>query len=179
MVITFDAFTGNGKNNDYIIKAITFYNISNGGIQTFEFYAPFQWEQLSQKARHTNAYIKTCLMNRGWYDGHISYNQLPIILLRHTENVDEIYSKGENCVSYLSSMLGRQVFNVEDVIRKMSRERVEEIRKNLHPLKCISNHSRIAITGLAEYTCCQDRAWLWGNILINQFLDQQQQLQQQ
>jgi hypothetical protein len=168
LVISFDAFRGNNPAEGYIVKALTIYNITTGGIQTFEFFAPYPWEHLSPSAKYTNTFIKNFIFDRGWYDGHISYDQLPIMLLKYTERASKIYTKGKNCVKFLSNMLGRHVINIEDLMEEIETDALHTITNNVTELYCIHDHKRkrsLAGFSSPNYTCSQNRCWQWGNMV--------------
>lgn len=169
LVITFDAFVGDEQPQpDYIVKKLAISNVNTGATQMWFFGPPFPWYRLSERARNRNCFVSNYITGTSWFDGYLPYEQLQMVLLKYTERASEIYVKGQTCVKYLTNMLGRPVINMDPLISEMPPEVIRFLKLTVKPLRCMMDHRRVhsrpGFDG-AEYTCCQDRAHLFGHVM--------------
>jgi hypothetical protein len=171
LCIIFDAFQGN-KNDSYIPKKCSIFNITTGtNISTYHIGPPFPWETLNSQTRNVNSYIGRYIIGMNWYSGELAYDKFLIILQRHSDNASQIFTKGATCAKYLTSILGRQVFNIENIINEVSEYDKQTYLSELPSMKCMfTDHKRRWRTAgfdTKEYTCCQDRAYYYGHVVMH------------
>jgi hypothetical protein len=166
--IIFDAFRTE-YNDAYVPKKCSVFDITTGNnICTYFISPPYPWEQLTEESRCVNSFISRYLTGTAWYEGNITYDHFMMCLLKHSENASHIFTKGLQCQQYLSKILGRPVNNIETLLLEISPEIVIKMKKDLPVLNCAyMDHTRKFFReGFQDpqYTCCQARAYLYGNI---------------
>jgi hypothetical protein len=198
IVIAMDCFRDNIPET-VMVKKMAIYNVYTEGHETFHFLPKRAWSDLHKKAQEQNEFIRKYLHNLDYYSGNIPLAQLPIILREKTANACAVYTKGLENMKYISKILNRTVFNVDDLLSKMSQDEMTKVKspypklisidsflgttKQLH---CLDDHKREHYYGKSNnsfnYPCCLQRAQLWGHIVkeyLRRELEQQQQQQQE
>ena len=166
--VIFDAFQNDA--DGYIPKKCSFFNISTGAICTYFIEPPFPWEMLHPSVRDVNSFIGRYILGTSWYSGEISFDRFMMLLFQQADSAEEIYTKGPTCVRYLSQLLGRIVFDIENIMREVPAHTVDRLKKDLPKMNCMMmDHKRKNFTpgfDLPEYSCCQNRAYLYGHVVI-------------
>jgi hypothetical protein len=164
MIVTFDAFTGNTNEKDFIIKGLTIYNLTKNTIQYFEFAAPFDWDLLTAKSRQQNFYVTRRIHGLSWYSGDIPHHRLLTILKKKTDSISHVYAKGEEPSRFLREMLGRDVINIESgVMTQLPAEQLTNIMSSNQAItmRCTTDHNGFddSVTTVTQHNaCCFTRA---------------------
>jgi hypothetical protein len=167
--IVFDAFR-TINNDDYVPKKCSIYDVTTGtNICTYFISPPYPWEELHTTAKSVNSFLSRYLIGTNWYDGHVTYDHFMMCLLKYSENAPHIFTKGIQCQQYLSKILGRPVVDIEPLLTEIPAEIVTRFKKELPLISCAyMDHTRKFFKqGFQDpqYTCCQSRAYLYGNIV--------------
>jgi hypothetical protein len=103
------------KNNEIMIKELAIMNMVTKKIQciTFKFQAGSEWDKLPDYVKRTNNFICDHVNGMNFFDGTYDYDLLPRFLLHACKNNPIIYAKGSEKCQFLSSMLGKKVYNLE------------------------------------------------------------------
>src|SRR5579859_4002185 len=167
--IIFDAFR-TSKNDEYVPKKCSVFDITTGvNISTYFVCPPYPWDQLHVMAREVNSFISRYIIGVGWYEGNVTHDQFIMALLKHSESASQIFTKGDQCVSYLTKVLGRTIYDIEPLLKEIPEVVSSKLRSDLPMMECAyTNHERKFFTdGFCHprYTCCQNRAFLFGNLM--------------
>ena len=169
--IAFDTFQSD-EPHTYIPKKCSIFDIGSAtNISTYYVGPPFPWEQLSREVRKTNAYISHQITGLNWFEGDLPYDRFLMALLNHAQSADEIYTKGKNCVRYLSGLFGRPVLDIEPLMATMPKAIIKQLRRDLPKMNCMFTYHerRFPFTPdhAKEYSCCQDRAFFYGHVIMH------------
>jgi hypothetical protein len=110
VVVEVECFQSSG---DYIVKELAIVDSERCGISHYIFKSPYSLSKLGKKFRKTNNWITRNLHQLKWSDGFIEYKELVPILVSSTESARFIFSKGSEKCKFLSSLIGRPVFDFD------------------------------------------------------------------
>jgi hypothetical protein len=167
--IIFDAFRTTW-NDTYVPKKCSVYDVTTGtNICTYFVCPPYPWEQLHATSRNVNSFLSRYLIGTSWYDGNITYDHFMMCMLKHSESAHMIFTKGAQCQQFLSTILGRPVIDIEPLLTEIPTEIVTKFKKELPLINCayMDHTRRYFKEGFQDpqYTCCQSRAFLYGNVV--------------
>ena len=169
LCIIFDAFKTQ-YNDDYVPKKCSVYDITTGAnICTYFIAPPYTWEQLNTVSRDVNTFLSRYIIGTDWYDGNITFDQFLMCLTKHSANASQIFTKGIQCQKYLAKILGRNVIDIEPLLKELHPDVVDRFKLQLPTVNCAyMDHTRRFVREgfqTQQYTCCQNRAFLYGNIV--------------
>jgi hypothetical protein len=169
MVVTFDAFVGNSSEQDFVIKCVTFFNVSENTIQQFDFAPPFDWDLLTLKAKQQNFYLTHRIHGLSWFSGHIPHMRLHKLFKEKTDRIPHLFAKGDEPTRFLSTLLGREVLNLEtNVMNHIPAEQLTRImgKNQLQTMKCAMDHGGLDGNVAPTVTpCCFTRAIRFAEFL--------------
>jgi hypothetical protein len=167
IVIAMDCFRGN-QPDSLMVKKLAIYNITTDGSGYYHFFPERSWSDLHHVAREANTFATKYIHNLPYYSGNITYDQLPMILLEHTNRAAVVYAKGCQNTKFLTELIGRPVINIELLMKEMPRDDIIYLKENLPSRMCLDDHRRKhRTTGFDTefYSCCMDRSYFWGEVV--------------
>lgn len=122
-VVEFQAFSN--SNDEYIIKELTFFDMSTNAVYSFLFKPPFPFRQLNKKAQRSNKWLMNNYHYITWEEGFTSYNEVHSVMYHFCSKFTKFYTTGSQKRNWINMYTTKDVYDI--LIDKTFKETYEGI----------------------------------------------------